>query len=1217
MGRRNGAVGDGARVAVGGGVRGRLAMTINVMLAAGLAGALAACGGGDGPTGPPVVASVAVTGGGTLSAIGETLTLTATARDAGGGPIAGTAVTWSSSSPAVATVAGGVVTAVGNGTATISATAGSATGTATVTVQQVPARLQLTAPGDTLRALGDTVRLAASALDARDNPVAGVAVTWSSSAPGVVTVDPAGGLATAVAEGSTVVRASAGSASAERTLVVVQRAARLAIVTQPVATQAGVVMPTAPRVEVQDARGTLVASDNGTVVTVTVTDSAGVVVSGGTATAAGGVVAFPALVIGGTAGSRTLRFGAALAGWVTSAPFTLSPGLPAAVAAVSGAGQSGLAGTALPQPLVAAVRDAWGNGVANAPVTFEVTSGGGSVATADGTTGASGTAATAVTLPRSAGAMTVRARSSAVPAAGALFEVTATPNGIIRGTMTVGAASFVASRAASARQLAEKRRLAVPAGVANRLAAARPAVRSDKGSVVPAAAAAVASGSSTSQSAPQARAQVVPGEYIVGYRAGAVGAPAAARAYASASVVRAVRDDLLEAIAPVVDDGLAEVRGVSPAVQAVRLRVRAGASEAALLARLRSDPSVAYVEPNGLAYLDVVPPDGVGELLRNLGAGHSAAPPLALPLAAGAHRFGHLAAALASFPGTGVFPDAAQYRHQAWHYHLVGMPQAWAVTTGSPDVLVAMVDDGARFDHPAMAGVFTSDGYDFVAVGNAPLCAGGSLSLNGDGDGYDPDPTTPAFHGFNSTAGCANALSTAGGHGLHVAGTIGATRTNPQGVIGVSWAARIRPVRAFNVVGSATIYDLSQAILYAAGLPADDGAGGTVTPAGGAPRIINMSFGGTSVSAVREAAVNAALANNVVLVASAGNSNSSVASYPAAYAGVISVSALRPDGTRASYSSYHPTVAVAAPGGQTSQGATSGVLSTSWNFVAGTPTTASWQGTSMAAPHVTGIVALLLAREPSLTPAQVRERLMTYAVDIGAAGPDQFYGAGMVNARNVLTSTMAPPRTRRVRLVNALTGATVRTVTASASGAFEFDALPDGRYWVFGGEDENGDGLLGLPTRSWGARGQAAVPLAVVVDGAGVYPADFAAATPSEVEPNDSTDLADELVVDGWMQGSIEVAGDADVYRLRVPQAGSYRLLVTGLHAGCGFAAEADPVLGLFAFDGTPLEENDDLGGGADRCARVDRTLQPGDYWVRVTGFGTTTGRYVLSVRRQ
>ena len=163
-------------------------------LAAGFVAALAiaACG-SDGMTDPgtPEVASISL-GQTTLSfaSLGEVITITAAPRDASGGAVAAT-VSWSSSDAGVATVAGGAVTAVGNGTATITAMAGSASATASVTVQQVPAGASVT-PGDGVIKAASS--LTGGAVDARGNVIDGMAVTWTSLTPGIVTVDDQGNL---------------------------------------------------------------------------------------------------------------------------------------------------------------------------------------------------------------------------------------------------------------------------------------------------------------------------------------------------------------------------------------------------------------------------------------------------------------------------------------------------------------------------------------------------------------------------------------------------------------------------------------------------------------------------------------------------------------------------------------------------------------------------------------------------------------------------------------------------------------------------------------------------------------------------------------------------------------------------------------------------------------------------------------------------------------
>src|SRR3989442_406274 len=102
------------------------------------------------------------------------------------------------------------------------------------------------------------------------------------------------------------------------------------------------------------------------------------------------------------------------------------------------------------------------------------------------------------------------------------------------------------------------------------------------------------------------------------------------------------------------------------------------------------------------------------------------------------------------------------------------------------------------------------------------------ISNAADGDGPDPDPTIPASYSLDSTGTCF-APDELGAHGLHVAGTIGAVGNDGIGVTGVNWSVRIRPVRALGVAGFGTLYDVAQAILYAAGFPAGDRGGGTVS----------------------------------------------------------------------------------------------------------------------------------------------------------------------------------------------------------------------------------------------------------------------------------------------------------------------------------------------------------------------------------------------------
>ncbi len=1172
---------------------------------------LVACGGGGDPTGPESVATVSVAAPTkTFASLGETQTLTATGKSSKGKNVGGLSFTWISANPGVATVSEGTVTAVGNGTTTITASVGSASGSTQVTVQQVASSVVVTFASDTIRAYGDTVRATASGRDAGGSAISGsVAATWTSSNPGVATVDGTG-LMTAVAEGSTVIRANSGALQGERTVQVRQRAARLAVTRQPVGARAGVVFDTPPQVEIQDARGNRVTTDNTTIVTASVGTGGGTVVAGGQATASSGVVTFSNLSIGGTVGTKVLLFSGTAVGNATTGAFTLLAGLPAAIAVVGGNNQTGLAGVALPQALQASVRDGFGNGIAAVPVTFAVQQGGGSLGAEVVASDANGTAATTYTLSRFAGPSTVRATTTAAPQAQALFTATATPNGVIRGTVTLGASGIpaitvpAAMRAASASRAPHRQLRTVP-NILLPLAQNR--------SKQAAAAAAVAANPTPGIMPVNDPTAAVPGELLVTYRAERIGAPViGASAFRQASVVSAVSASIREAIAPVVDDGVVTVASVSPVLLTARVKIAAGTDEATAMARLRADPRVESVERNGYLYSHVVRPTAMESMLAHSGLQESVAK---VPLLEVSRPFPD-PRTNATFPFVGTFPNNTLYMRQAWHYNLVSLPQAWALTQGSTNVLVAVVDDGIRFDHPAMAGILTSDGYDFVSTGTFPLCAGGTLSTNGDGDGYDGNPTQPAHHDRGPGGNCANPVLNSGNHGLHVSGTIGAVRTNTTGVAGINWNTRIRPVRSLGTHGSGSFYDIAQGVLYAAGLPADNGVGGTVTAQGGPARVINMSLGGSGTSTVLENAVAQAFASGSLIIASAGNNNSSVPQIPASYPNVLSVAAVAPTLSRASYSSFGTTVDIAAPGGQTSAGSSHGVLSSTWNYQTSQPTIDSWQGTSMAAPHVTGIAALILAREPQLTPGQLSDRLLNFAIDLGAAGRDDIFGRGLVNARNVLTSSFAPPRQFFVRLVNAANGSIVRTVAANGSGAFEFGGLPDGAYWVFAGGDDSGDGLIGLPWRPWGALGGGSGPTAVLVDGAGNYPANFSITTPVEIEPNNTADVADELVIDGFVNGELPATNDADFYRLRIPTAGTYVIAATGQVGACGYALEADPVITVISPTGTQLGENDDLDfANGDLCSGIVLQLSPGDHFVRVGGF--KTGRYVVIARRQ
>lgn len=324
-------------------------------------------------------------------------------------------------------------------------------------------------------------------------------------------------------------------------------------------------------------------------------------------------------------------------------------------------------------------------------------------------------------------------------------------------------------------------------------------------------------------------------------------------------------------------------------------------------------------------------------------------------------------------------PNDPLYRYQ-WHYPQINLPQAWDLTTGA-GVIVAVIDTGIVLSHPDLQGQWVA-GYDFISDPANAL----------DGDGIDRDPSDPGDR--------SNPDGSSSFHGTHVAGTVAAATNNGIGVAGVAFGAKVMPLRAVGRLGG-SIYDIEQAVRFAAGLPNDSG---TVPPR--RADVINLSLGSTYFDSEDQAVFDLARAAGVVVVAAAGNSANSTRFYPAAYPGVLAVSAVDINKNLAPYSSFGAWISVAAPGGSTAQdvngdGKPDGVLSTVATDTGGVLVNdyVIWQGTSMATPHVAGVVALMKALAPQLTPADVANLLVAGALtdDIGVAGRDDQFGYGLIN----------------------------------------------------------------------------------------------------------------------------------------------------------------------------------------------------------------------------
>jgi hypothetical protein len=677
--------------------------------------------------------------------------------------------------------------------------------------------------------------------------------------------------------------------------------------------------------------------------------------------------------------------------------------------------------------------------------------------------------------------------------------------------------------------------------------------------------------------------------------------------YRSMSTARAAMSRMQQQIAVFAKASPISHAEVSPAMGAARIRVDDTTRVAEVMARLRQDPSVAWVERDEIVSIRDGAPrpmstDFLGPLTptRSSGSGDPS---------------GNVAVRYPNDPG---------FYEQLWPAAMMDLPRAWSVTTGSTSVLVASVDMGIRFDHPDIAANLTNDGYDFVSqVGfgtTEQLCDGGTFTtIDGDGDGPDPDPTDPDDIYFDDVSNCWQ-HNDLGDHGLWTAGIIGAVGNDGAGVSGVNWSVKIRPIRVLGITGDGTNFDIAQGILYAAGLPAT-GANAQPVQAPSRAQIINMSLGGPSSSSTMRSAINAAVAAGSLIVASAGNDGLDFPSYPAAYTGVMGVAAVGQDGMLATYSNAGTFLSVSAPGGdfRLDDNGGGGILGPGWDFTTGKATYLFGYGTSASAPYVSGIAALLLAQTPTLTAAQLRSRIEQFATRPVGSSRSDTYGWGIVNAYNSLTQLNGPPRVTYVRLVDATTGAVVRTTSANAAGSFAFTRVATGAYYVQAGDDESGDAAIGIPGRRLAWAGGLGAPTVFNVNNNSQSVA-IPLGLPTEVEPNDDVAHANILSVGSYVIGSITPPDVADVYSVAIPTAGLYTFETSGLVGSCGLGIELDTFLRVASQAGTVVGTNDNFSSATGRfCSRVQGQLTPGIYYVTVTGTGASGlashGRYRLQVR--
>lgn len=333
-------------------------------------------------------------------------------------------------------------------------------------------------------------------------------------------------------------------------------------------------------------------------------------------------------------------------------------------------------------------------------------------------------------------------------------------------------------------------------------------------------------------------------------------------------------------------------------------------------------------------------------------------------------------------------PNDPMYNQQ-WGPQKIRSEEAWDITLGDSNIIIAVADTGINFDHEDLA----------------PAIWANDDSVNGrddDGNGFIDD-----WRGWDFIAND-NDPTDGHGHGSHTAGTAAARTDNGKGIAGMAQVT-IMPLQVFNSSGSGTWEAIAEAVVYAT----DNGAS-----------VLNYSGGGFGGAQVLADAVQYSWANGMSVVAAAGNAATSTKFFPAAYPEVIAVAATDQNDRQASFSNFGDWLDVAAPGVD--------ILSC---FKGGVSSYTNMSGTSMASPHCAGLVALLYSVNPNLSPQDVRDLLQQNALDLGDPGFDIIYGWGRIDAASTVAAVGGPTDCLTLSLDQLVAGqSSTWTVTGGAEG---------------------------------------------------------------------------------------------------------------------------------------------------------------------------------------
>jgi len=496
--------------------------------------------------------------------------------------------------------------------------------------------------------------------------------------------------------------------------------------------------------------------------------------------------------------------------------------------------------------------------------------------------------------------------------------------------------------------------------------------------------------------------------------------------------------------------------------------------------------------------------------------------------------------------------------------------EAWDITSGAGSV-VAVLDTGITTHSDLSANILP--GYDFII----------DTAVSNDGDGRDSNPADP---GDWTTAGACysgSAASSSSWHGTHVAGTVAALTNNSKGVAGTAFSAKVVPVRVLGTCGGYDS-DIADAMIWA--------SGGTVSgiPANANPAdAINLSLGGSGAcGATTQAAINTAVANGTTLAIAAGNDNANVSgSSPANCANVIAVGSITSTGARSSFSNYGAGVDIAAPGSSITSTLNSGTQGP------GSESYASYSGTSMATPHVAGVIALVQARRNALglaqyTPSQM-EAMLKSSSRAFPSTPSQPIGAGILNAKAAVDA--AGGGTGNVTPTANFSSSTSGLTATFTDSSTDSDGTIASRSWNFG------DGTTSTatnPSKTYSAAGTYSVVLTVTDNGG---------ATNSVTKSVTVATSGGSVLTNGVAATGLSAATGGTVnYTMVVPAGATGLKFVTA-----GGTGDADMYV---KFGSAPTDTVYDCrpyaSGNAETCNIA--TAQAGTYYVRLKAYSAFSG---------